>query len=49
LVRAGFVVERVLEPLPTQAFKETDPEDYEKLSRSPGFMCVRALKGQEHT
>jgi len=44
LVRAGFTVERVLEPLPTQAFKETDPEHYEKLSRSPGFMCVRAVK-----
>jgi SAM-dependent methyltransferase len=44
LVSAGFAVERILEPRPTEAFKEKDPEGYEKLSRSPGFMCVRALK-----
>jgi ubiquinone/menaquinone biosynthesis C-methylase UbiE len=46
LVRAGFAVERILEPLPTEAFQEKDPEHYEKLSRSPGFMCVRAVKAR---
>jgi ubiquinone/menaquinone biosynthesis C-methylase UbiE len=50
LVKAGFVVEQILEPLPTEEFFEKDPEDYEELMRSPGFMCVRAikiLKGQQ--
>jgi ubiquinone/menaquinone biosynthesis C-methylase UbiE len=45
LVRAGFVVERILEPVPTEAFRQRDPEDYKALSRSPGFMCVQAVKG----
>ncbi|MGC9358726.1 MAG: class I SAM-dependent methyltransferase [Anaerolineae bacterium] len=43
---AGFALERILEPLPTETFKQQEPEDYEKLSRSPGFMCVRAIKVQ---
>ncbi|MGD2178420.1 MAG: hypothetical protein PVG71_11415 [Anaerolineae bacterium] len=42
-------MERILEPLPTRAFKEKDPEEYEKLSSSPGFMCVLAFKGQQRT
>jgi ubiquinone/menaquinone biosynthesis C-methylase UbiE len=45
LVRAGFILEQILEPLPTQEFKEDEPEDYEKLIHSPGFMCVKAVKG----
>lgn len=45
LIRTGFVLDRILEPLPTPAFKQKEPEDYEKLLRSPGFMCLRAWKG----
>jgi hypothetical protein len=45
LVEAGFVLERILEPTPTEEFRRHAPEDYEELSRSPGFMCVRARKG----
>jgi hypothetical protein len=41
---AGFALEQILEPQPTEAFKQKAPEDYETLSRSPGFMCVRAIK-----
>jgi SAM-dependent methyltransferase len=44
LVEAGFVLDRLLEPIPTEEFKERAPEDYEELSRCPGFMCVRAVK-----
>lgn len=44
LIRAGFIVERILEPIPTEEFKQKAPEDYEELSRSPGFMCIRASK-----
>jgi hypothetical protein len=45
LLEAGFVLERLLEPTPTQQFERADPENYEKLSRMPGFLCVRATKG----
>jgi len=45
LIGAGFVLERILEPLPTEAFRESLPEDYEMLIRSPGFLCIRAVKG----
>ncbi len=44
LIEAGFVVDRVLEPLPIETFKETEPENYEKLLREPGFLCIRALR-----
>jgi SAM-dependent methyltransferase len=47
LIRAGFVVDKILEPIPTEAFRQQAPEDYEELSRSPGFMCVRAVKGKD--
>ena len=44
LFQAGFTLDQVLEPLPTPEFKEQLPEDYEKLSRNPGFLCLRAVK-----
>jgi SAM-dependent methyltransferase len=44
LIEVGFFLEKVLEPLPTAAFKDNDPQDYEKLTREPGFMCVRARR-----
>jgi SAM-dependent methyltransferase len=49
LLKAGFVLDQILEPLPTEEFWERDPEDYEELMRSPGFMCVRAVKREEVT
>lgn len=44
LIEAGFTLDRLLEPKPTQAFKEELPEDYAKLVKEPGFMCIRAIK-----
>ncbi len=44
LIEAGFVMDHVLEPLPTEAFKEADPKEYEKLIRRPIFICFRARK-----
>jgi len=44
LVKAGFVLERLLEPVPTEEFREAAPEEYEELRRRPGFLCVRAVK-----
>ncbi len=44
LIKAGLVLEQILEPTPTERFREADPEEYEKLSRMPGFLCLRAVK-----
>lgn len=41
---SGFVVERLLEPLPTEAFRKVHPEGFEKLSKNPWFLIVRARK-----
>jgi SAM-dependent methyltransferase len=44
LMAAGFTLERVIEPRPTDEFKLADPKHYEDLSRRPGFICIRARK-----
>lgn len=43
LVEAGFRIDRVLEPRPTPEFESQRPERYEKESRNPVFLCVRAI------
>lgn len=44
LTKAGFMLEHLIEPLPTEEFKQKDPETYEKLSKQPGFLCIRAKR-----
>ena len=44
LIEAGFTVNRILEPTPTEAFRKAEPGDYEELSKQPGFLCIRAVK-----
>ena len=44
LIDAGFVLDRVLEPRPVEAFRDAEPETYERLMRQPGFLCIRAVK-----
>ncbi len=41
LLNAGFLLDRVVEPLPTDNFKDADPVRYESLMYRPGFLCVR--------
>lgn len=43
-LEAGFALDRLLEPVPTEKFRQQAPQDYEELSRRPGFLCVRAVK-----
>lgn len=45
LLDAGFALDRLVEPTPTEAFREADPEGYEELSRRPSFLCLRATLG----
>jgi len=44
LIEAGFQLETILEPKPTDEFRKADPKHYEELSRQPCFLCVRARK-----
>jgi ubiquinone/menaquinone biosynthesis C-methylase UbiE len=44
LHQTGFVIERMLEPLPDAAYGETDPQGYEGLLKFPGLLVVRAIK-----
>lgn len=44
LWQAGFVIERLTEPLPTEEFRQAEPENYEKLMKLPAFMCIRARR-----
>jgi len=44
IIEAGFIVDRIVEPLPTEKFKKADPKNYRKLMRMPAFICIRARK-----
>lgn len=44
IIDAGFHLEKILEPRPTEEFKRADPKDYEKLMQQPVFLCIRAQK-----
>ena len=44
LIEAGFRLERILEPKPTDEFKKADPKNYKELSEQPSFLCIRARK-----
>ncbi len=44
LLETGFRIDELLEPRPTAAFEEKWPERYEKESRYPVFLCVRAVR-----
>ncbi len=41
---AGFLIERVIEPLPAETMRQQYPADYEKLTREPGFLVLRLLR-----
>jgi SAM-dependent methyltransferase len=44
VIKAGFLLDKVHEPLPTEEFRSTDPIRYRNLTHRPGFLCVRARK-----
>ncbi len=41
---AGFVIERLVEPLPAESMRERWPEEWEKLNRRPSFLVLRLRK-----
>ncbi len=44
LAKAGFLIEQMIEPQPTAAYKKELPEEYEIFSKEPRRLCVRAVK-----
>jgi SAM-dependent methyltransferase len=42
LAEAGFAIERMEEPLPTDAFRAAKPEAYDRMLRQPNFLLIRA-------
>jgi SAM-dependent methyltransferase len=45
---AGFLIEKVIEPLPTESMRERYPDDYQKLTAEPGFLILRLVKLASH-
>lgn len=41
---SGFVIEKLLEPMPTEEFKIHNPNSYDKLTKRPQFLFIRAKK-----
>jgi SAM-dependent methyltransferase len=44
LADAGFAIDRMDEPLPTDEFRRQRPDDYARLERQPGFILFRARR-----
>jgi 2-polyprenyl-3-methyl-5-hydroxy-6-metoxy-1,4-benzoquinol methylase len=44
IARAGFLIERLVEPLPAESMRERWPDEWEKLQREPGFLVLRLVK-----
>jgi hypothetical protein len=38
---AGFVIERLIEPTPEPAMRDSHPDTYAKLTRQPAFVLFR--------
>lgn len=44
LESAGFFIERLLEPQPAEEFRRVNPEEYQRLTKNPLFLFIRARK-----
>ena len=42
LIAAGFILEQLVEPRPTEDLRVADPKKYERLLQTPYFVCIRA-------
>ncbi|HEY2868221.1 MAG TPA: hypothetical protein VGJ11_01870 [Gaiellales bacterium] len=41
---AGFLIERLVEPLPDESVRDRSPEDWEHLRSNPCFLVLRIVK-----
>ncbi len=44
LIEAGFQIKKVLEAQPLREFQKVNPEDYEKVSTKPTFLCMKVQR-----
>lgn len=44
VIEAGFKIDKVLEPMPTEQFRMENPKQYDKLCKNPQFLFMRACK-----
>lgn len=44
LAETGFAIEEVVEPIPTDAFRESEPESYARILRQPDFLIVKSTR-----
>ena len=44
IAEAGFLIERIVEPLPTETVRDRWPEHWEKLHRRPSFLAMRLVR-----
>jgi SAM-dependent methyltransferase len=45
LHNAGFVIERLLEPKPTEGFRKVNPDGFARLVKNPWFLVIRCSRG----
>lgn len=45
LIETGWTIDRILEPQPVPEMQNANPKLYDKLSRAPCFLCIRARRG----
>jgi SAM-dependent methyltransferase len=44
LMDTGLTLEKLVEPLPTEEFRRSDPKRFQSLMHRPSFLCVQAKK-----
>lgn len=44
VIKAGFRLSAVVEPKPTEDFRQADPVRYASLMHRPAFLCVQAQR-----
>ena len=44
LLETGFMLQKLVEPKPIEECKQLHPKLYERLSKRPSFLCIRAKK-----
>jgi ubiquinone/menaquinone biosynthesis C-methylase UbiE len=42
VIEAGFTIQQVVEPLPTEQFRYADPRKFASLMHRPAFLCLQA-------
>jgi SAM-dependent methyltransferase len=42
--QAGFLIEKFIEPLPSESMRERSPQHYARLTKEPGLVVLRLLK-----